>query len=83
MTTPSGFMRLRQIIAPHGPIPVSRSTWYSGVASGAFPKPAKFGRISLWAIEDIDALIARLKQNGAAHSDSNSSPCSIGTAERT
>jgi tRNA A-37 threonylcarbamoyl transferase component Bud32 len=46
-------------------------------------KPIEAGRMSRWSADDIGALIGRLKKNGAAHSDSNSSPCSIGTAERT
>ena len=44
--------------------------------------PFEIGRMSPWSVDDIDALIVRLKQNGAAHSDSCSSPCSTGTAER-
>lgn len=41
-------------------IPVSRATWYSGVRSGRFPKPIKHGRIAMWRVEDIQALIAEL-----------------------
>jgi prophage regulatory protein len=53
-----GFLRLKQIIAPHGPIPVSRSTWWAGVKSGRFPKPVKLGpRITAWREDDIDALL--------------------------
>ncbi len=51
-------LRLPQIIAPDGPIPVGKSTWWSGVADGRFPKPIKLGpRISVWKKEDIEALI--------------------------
>ncbi len=54
----TGFVRLSSILAPNGPIPVSRSTWYSWVASGKAPKPVKLGpRISAWKVEDIRALI--------------------------
>lgn len=54
-------LRLSQVIAPDGPIPVGKSTWWSGVASGRFPQPIKLGpRITVWRAEDIDALI----QNG-------------------
>ncbi|CAJ0882945.1 hypothetical protein AMST5_03384 [freshwater sediment metagenome] len=53
-----GFLRLKEIIAPHGPIPVSRSTWWAGVRSGRFPKPVKIGpKITAWRVEDIAALI--------------------------
>jgi hypothetical protein len=34
-----GFVRLPAILAPHGPIPVSKSTWWQGVKDGRFPKP--------------------------------------------
>ena len=54
----TGFMRLRSIIAPFGPIPVSKSTWWAGVKAGRFPQPVKLGpRITAWRVEDIRALI--------------------------
>lgn len=54
----TGVLRLRQIIAPEGPIPVSRSTWWAGVKDGRYPKPIKLGpRITAWHVEDIRALI--------------------------
>ena len=53
-----GLMRLRAIIAPHGPIPVCKSTWWAGVKSGRYPKPVKLGpRITAWRVEDIHDLI--------------------------
>jgi len=53
-----GLVRLSSILAPHGPIPVSKSTWWAGVASGRYPKPVKLGpRITAWRAEDIHALI--------------------------
>ncbi len=54
----TGFIRLKSIIGPCGPIPVSKSTWWAGVKSGRFPKPVKLGpRITAWRVEDIRALI--------------------------
>jgi predicted DNA-binding transcriptional regulator AlpA len=54
-----GLMRLKQIIAPLGPISVSRSTWWAGVKDGRFPKPRKLGaRITVWAAQDIYDLIS-------------------------
>ncbi|WAP69947.1 helix-turn-helix transcriptional regulator [Jiella pelagia] len=54
----TGFLRLRSILAPAGPIPVSKSTWWAGVKDGRFPKPVKLGsRITVWRAEDIRALI--------------------------
>ncbi|MBA5777028.1 AlpA family phage regulatory protein [Stappia sp. F7233] len=59
----SGFLRLSSILAPNGPIPVSKSTWWAGIKDGRFPKPVKLGpRITVWRVEDIRALI----ENGAA-----------------
>ncbi len=56
----SGFVRLASILAPKGPIPVSKSTWWEGVKSGRFPKPLKLGpRITVWRAEDIHELIAK------------------------
>jgi prophage regulatory protein len=54
----TGFLRLSSILAPRGPIPVSKSTWWEGVRTGRFPKPQKLGpRITVWRVEDIRALI--------------------------
>lgn len=56
-----GFIRLSAILAPNGPIPVGRSTWWAGVKSGRFPKPVKLGpRTTAWRVEDIRALVERL-----------------------
>lgn len=40
-------------------IPVKKSTWWSGVKSGRYPKPVRtLGvRITAWRVEDIRALI--------------------------
>ena len=58
----TGFLRLSSILAPHGPIPVSKSTWWAGIKDGRFPKPVTLGaRITVWRVEDIRALI----ENGA------------------
>ena len=54
----TGFVRLSSILAPHGPIPVSKSTWWAGVKVGRFPQPVKLGpRTTAWRIEDIRRLI--------------------------
>lgn len=53
----SGFVRLSQILAPQGPIPVSKSTWWQGVKDGRFPQSHKLGpRTTVWKAEDIRAL---------------------------
>ena len=59
----TGFVRLNLVLAPRGPIPVSKSTWWAGVKSGRYPKPVKLGpRITAWRVEDIRALIATADQ---------------------
>lgn len=56
----AGFVRLASVLAPQGPIPVGRSTWWAGVKTGRFPKPVKLGpRTTAWRVDDIRALIAR------------------------
>jgi prophage regulatory protein len=55
----SGLVRLSAILAPNGPIPVSKSTWWAGVKSGRYPQPVKLGpRTTAWHVEDIHTLIA-------------------------
>lgn len=66
----TGYLRLAQIIGrartekrPATPaiIPVSKSTWWSGVAAGRFPRPVKIGpRSTAWRVEDIRALVKEL-----------------------
>lgn len=53
----TGLVRLSQVLAPIGPIPVSKSTWWQGVKDGRFPSPQKLGpRTTVWRVEDIRAL---------------------------
>nr|WP_076486127.1 AlpA family phage regulatory protein [Rhodobacter aestuarii] len=53
----SGLVRLSAILAPEGPIPVSKSTWWAGVRTGRFPQPLKLGpRTTVWRVDDIRAL---------------------------
>ena len=62
----TGFLRLKSIIAPNGPIPVSKSTWWAGVKDGRFPPPVKLGdRITVWRVEDIRDLL----DNGVVRDD--------------
>lgn len=56
----AGFVRLKKILAPAGPIPVSKSTWWAGIKDGRFPKPVKLGpRTTCWRVEDIRRLIEK------------------------
>lgn len=53
-----GYLRLSQILHPTGPLPISRSCWWSGVRMGRYPQPVKLGpRITAWRCEDIRALM--------------------------
>lgn len=55
----TGFMRLPDILEL---IPVSKSTWWSGVKTGRFPKPVKLTpRTTAWRVEDIRSLIENIR----------------------
>jgi prophage regulatory protein len=60
----TGYVRLSQIIGNPTKnipalIPVSRSSWWSGIKLGRYPKSVKLGpRTTAWRAEDIRALIA-------------------------
>lgn len=62
----TGLLRIKQILGdpkatPPIPaiIPVSKSTWWSGVKTGRFPQPVKLGpRITAWRVEDIRKFLA-------------------------
>ncbi len=64
----TGFVRLSQIIGnpkanpPVPPvIPVCASYWWSQCRTGNYPAPIRLGRrCTVWRVEDIRALIARL-----------------------
>jgi hypothetical protein len=65
----TGFLRLAQIIGdakadPPIPalIPIGKSSWWAGVRDGKYPQPIKLGpRTTAWRVDDILALIARLR----------------------
>ncbi len=60
MHTPSpetGFIRLPSVLAPRGPLAISRSSWFEGINDGIYPKSVKLApRIAAWRIEVIRAL---------------------------
>jgi len=67
----TGYLRIWQILGdpksdpPIPPIlPISRSTWWSGVKSGRYPKPVELStRCTAWKVEDIRKPIAKLNDN--------------------
>lgn len=59
----AAFVRLSTILKL---IPISKSTWLSGVKSGHFPKPVRLGKkITAWRVEDIRNLITSNKEGGS------------------
>jgi hypothetical protein len=61
-----GFLRVSQILGDHrrglpAIIPVSHTSWWSGVRAGKFPKPVKLSPgVTVWRAEDIRALVAEM-----------------------
>lgn len=59
-------LRLSSILAPKGPIPVSKSTWWKKVRAGEFPPAVKLSeRITCWKEQDVLALIKRFEDGEA------------------
>jgi len=60
-------------------IPVSKSTWWKGIAEGIYPKPAKkFGlRCTCWDVKDIRKLFARGECGESAGRNWNHSPLKL------
>jgi prophage regulatory protein len=50
-------LRLKDVLQPRGPLPLSKSTFYAAIKSGRAPAPIKLGRISAWRQEDVRKLI--------------------------
>jgi len=64
-----GLVRLPEIVAPDGVLPVSRSTFLAGVRAGRFPQPVKLGpRTTAWDAAQIRAFIAALRDGGSMDS---------------
>lgn len=61
----TGYLRLKQIVGDKktgipAVIPVSKSTWWKGVAEGRYPQPVKLSeRCTAWRVSDIMALIEK------------------------
>ncbi|UWU84928.1 AlpA family phage regulatory protein [Bradyrhizobium yuanmingense] len=50
-------LRLKDILHPGGPLPLSKSSFYSAIKEGRVPAPIKLGRASAWRAEDVRKLI--------------------------
>lgn len=57
----TGLLRLPQVLRF---IPVGRSTWWAGVASGRFPPSIKLGpKTTVWRVADIRNLIKEIERD--------------------
>jgi predicted DNA-binding transcriptional regulator AlpA/DNA-binding transcriptional MerR regulator len=56
ISTPPQFLRLKEVMARVG---LRVTTIYRYVARGAFPRPRKFGRSSLWVTAEVNDWIAK------------------------
>ena len=65
--SPLRLIRLPEVL---NRVPVSKSTWWAGVASGRFPKPVRLGpRATAWLEQDINNLIMALVGRGRESDD--------------
>lgn len=77
----SKLLRLDDIISPHGPLPVSRSTWFEWVKDGRVPQPIKLGpRVTAYRMTEIEAFIAN-PENWLAAADVASSSQTLRNAK--
>ena len=62
MTRPTGLLRIQQVLAR---IPVSRAFFYELISADERLRPIKFGSLSFWTAEQIDALERRIRDGTA------------------
>ncbi|ANY80638.1 hypothetical protein BB934_22385 [Microvirga ossetica] len=54
----AGYVAVQQILGRWGgPLPISPSRWWRGVASGEFPPPYDVGGRTCWRVEDVNRLM--------------------------
>lgn len=59
----SGYVRIKQIIAPNGPLPISRSSFWAMVKDRKAPQPRKISpRVTVWRAEDINEMLAAIER---------------------
>lgn len=67
----SGFLRLPQVLEL---IPVSRASWWAGIAKGSYPRPVKLAaNTTAWRISDIRSLIAKINAQQPTEFSTNAS----------
>ena len=59
-------MRLPEIVAPYGVLPISRSAFLAGVKIGRYPAPVKLGpRTTAWDAAEIRRYITTLRDQAS------------------
>jgi predicted DNA-binding transcriptional regulator AlpA len=62
----SALVRLKDLLAPYGPLPISKSTLWSWCKSGRFPQPVRVApRVTAWRVGEIRAFLAGLEPSHA------------------
>ncbi len=61
-TEKTGFLRLKEVLKL---FPISKSSWWKGIAEGKYPQPCKLGpRTTAWRVADIEMLISNVETGG-------------------
>ncbi len=61
----TGFIRLKNLIGPGGPIPMASSTLWAHVKAGTFPAPVRLSPgITAWPVESIRRYIEEARAKG-------------------
>lgn len=57
-------LRVTEIVRPKGPLPISKSSWWAGAKSGAYPQPVRglSKGVTAWWERDILALLNGLEE---------------------
>lgn len=59
----SGYVRIKQIVAPNGPLPIGRSSFWAMVKAKKAPQPRKISpRVTVWKAEDINEMLAAIER---------------------
>jgi predicted DNA-binding transcriptional regulator AlpA len=58
-----GFLRLPEVLEL---IPISKSSWLTGVKDGRYPKPSRIGlRTMAWSTHSIEMLVNKLSEGSS------------------
>jgi len=66
-----GMLRIWHILGTKekpGLFPISKASWYAGIADGRYPRPVQIGKRAVaWNSSEINALIDDLSKNKEGH----------------